>query len=95
MIAPYSFYVRFKEGDRIYQHYAFTSTPFRRREGDRVTVIYDSGHEDKPELLMLDSDWMAYVIIALAGMGVVALGLWLSHWPRVTCGAAKSAGGTR
>ncbi|HLJ50948.1 MAG TPA: DUF3592 domain-containing protein [Bryobacteraceae bacterium] len=81
-IAPYSFYVTFKARDGDYEHFAYTSSPIRYQEGDRVTVIYDPAHPDAPELLMLDSDWMGFAMICLAGFGVVGLGFWLVHKPR-------------
>src|SRR5260221_14363359 len=47
--APYSFYVEFRVGGRCRREYAFTYLVFPKKEGDRVTLMYDPTDRVKRE----------------------------------------------
>lgn len=73
-VGKYSYFVEYTTPSGHYDRQALTDTPISKNVGDRVTVIYDRGAPDHPELLIFDSDWIAYLIIFLPGALIVTLG---------------------
>ena len=75
-IAPYSFYVDYKIGSRLHHEFLHTFSPFSKKKGDTLTVLYDPTGKAFPEALLLDSDWLGYLTLLAAG----GLAVWFSGW---------------
>jgi hypothetical protein len=73
-IAKYSFYVEYNTPQGRFDRFARTSTPFERKVGDIVTVIYKPDQPEKPEFLALDDEWIGYGIVIAVGAAVVLFG---------------------
>lgn len=71
----YSFYVEYRTPRGRYDQFAKTWTPFRKRIGDRVTVLYSPSAPADPEILAFDTDWAVYVtVLFLPGLAIAVLG---------------------
>ena len=79
-IAPYSFYADYTADGRRKHDFLNTWTPFSRNKGDAVKVLYDPTGLSKPEALILDSDWLTYMILFAAGGLAAAFAGWMYGW---------------
>ena len=75
ILDKYSFYVEYDTAQGHYQRFAETWTPFPKRIGDKVRVLYSPSAADSPEILAFDTDWVAYVtFFFLPGLAITVLG---------------------
>ena len=66
-----------------YRQFADTWTPFGKRIGDKVRVLYSPSAADSPQILAFDSDWLVYVtFFFLPGLAIAFLGRILIRPPR-------------
>jgi hypothetical protein len=75
ILSKYSFYVEYDTPQEHYQRFAETWTPFRKRIGDKVRVLYSPSAADTPQILAFDTDWLVYVtFFFLPGLAIAFLG---------------------
>ncbi len=75
ILSKYSFYVEYDTPQEHYQRFAETWTPFRKRIGDKVRVLYSPSAADTPQILAFDTDWLVYVtLFFLPGLAIAFLG---------------------
>ena len=78
--APYSFYVEFRVGGRWRREYAFAYLVFPKKEGEKVTLMYDPTDRVKTEIVGFDSEWLGYSFIFGAGALVFLFSGWMYGW---------------
>jgi hypothetical protein len=75
ILSKYSFYVEYDTPQGHYRQFADTWTPFGKRIGDKVRVLYSPSAADSPEILAFDTEWVVYVtVFFLPGLAIVFLG---------------------
>jgi hypothetical protein len=75
ILSKYSFYVEYDTPQGHYRQLADTWTPFGKRIGDKVRVLYSPSAADSPEILAFDTEWVVYVtLFFLPGLAIAFLG---------------------
>jgi hypothetical protein len=79
-LGHYSFFVTYSARGRTIHAYSFTGSLAPRREGDTVTVLFDSQSLEHPDILILDDEWALYAIVAVCGaVFFIAPALWFGR----------------
>jgi hypothetical protein len=82
-LGKYSFYVGYSTPQGRFHQFAFTSTPFSKSSGDKVTVLYNPGDPGHPELLTFDTDWLLCTLLfAVAAAFIVPGAIFLARSTR-------------
>ena len=75
ILSKYSFYVEYNTPQGRYRRFADTWTPFGKRVGDKVRVLYSPSAAGSPQILAFDTEWIVYVtLFFLPGLAIAVPG---------------------